>query len=168
MEAQRFSLEEARRMPAEPLASPDTGGMGWTANGQAIQFGAAGQAPLLTLECRLRETPIRLRIVRHIVARPGLKALFPVIGNGRISRFSLDTALDEGEWRWEGELPVSDPLVDVFVGTGELEATLPGGGSLLIPGSRVPGEFVTWCRAGGRSQPVETTPAVENTEAGLR
>lgn len=168
VDAQRVSLDEARHVPTAPNASPDTKGMGWTASGQAINFGTAGEAPLLTLECRLRENPVRLRIVRHVSARPGEKALFPVIGNGKISRFSLDAALDEGEWRWEGALPVGDPLVEVFIGAGDLEATLPGGGSLLVPGSRVPGEFVTWCRAGGRSQPVQATPAVESTDASLR
>jgi hypothetical protein len=32
-------------------------------------------------------------------------------------------------------------LLDVFTGPRELEATLPGGGTLLIAGSRIPGEF---------------------------
>jgi len=155
---QRISLDQARRMPAEPLPSPKTDDARWAVadNGQAIDFGRPGEKPMLTLACDLRKAPAELRIVRHVPARPGEKALFPVIGNGTISRFKADATLAEGEWRWQAALPASDPMLDVFTGPRELEATLPGGGSLIIEGSRIPGEFVTWCRAGGRSAPVET------------
>jgi hypothetical protein len=165
MEAQRFSLEAARHVPAEPLLSPDTKGAGWSvsSDGQAIDFGLPGGKPMFTLACDLRSTPAQLRMVRHVTARPGEKALFPVIGNGMISRFKVDATLAGEEWRWEGALPASDPLLDVFTGPNALEATLPGGGSLQIAGSRIPGEFVTWCRAGGRVQRVE---AAEKAQAG--
>lgn len=152
VQAQRIALDEARTKVAEPMASPDTTGAGWTVtqNDQAIAFGRAGAEPWLTLACDLREAPATLTIVRHVEALPGQKALFPVLGNGTVSRFKVDAALDQGEWRWEGTLPASDPQFDVFTGPLELEATLPGGGTLLIAGSRIPGEFVNWCRAGGR------------------
>jgi hypothetical protein len=168
VEAQRFSLEAARHAPPEPLLSPDTSGAAWSvaANAQAIAFGRPGAPPLLTLACDLRRTPVQLRIVRHISARPGQKALLPVIGNGTISRFKVDATLAGEEWRWEGALPASDPSLDVFTGPRELEATLPGGGSLLIAGSRIPGEFVTWCRAGGRAQRAEAAETIEDTAAG--
>lgn len=161
VQAQRFSLDAARHVPPQPLVSPDTVGAGWsvTGSGQAIDFGRPGAAPLLTLACDLQRTPAQLRIVRHVAARPGQKALLPVIGNGTISRFKVDATLARGEWRWEGALPASDPSLDVFTGPRELEATLPGGGMLLLPGSRIPGEFVNWCRAGGRVQRVEAAEA---------
>lgn len=163
VQAERISLDEARNRPAEPAASPDTEEASWrvAGNGQAIHFGNAGEPPLLSLACDLREQPIRLRIIRHASARPGLKALLPVIGNGTISRFKVDATLNEGEWRWEGAVPSNDPALDVFTGRRELEATLPGAGSLLIEGSRIPGEFVTWCRAGGRNAQVEGNPPAE-------
>jgi hypothetical protein len=156
-QAQRISLEAARQVPETPLLSPDTRQASWSvsADGQAIAFGNAGQPPFLTLACRLREQPAQLEIIRHVRGRPGQQALFPVLGNGMISRFKLDTALANGEWRWQGSLAASDPQLDVFTGPRELEATLPGGGSLLMAGSRVPGEFVRWCRQGGRVQRVE-------------
>jgi hypothetical protein len=167
VEAQRFSLEAVRRVPPEPLLSPDTKAAAWsvTADGQAIDFGLPGEPPMMTLACDLRTTPAHLRIIRHVVGRPGAKALFPVIGNGTISRFRLDAMLHEGEWRWEGALPASDPLLDVFVGPRELEATLPGGGSLKIAGSRIPGEFVNWCRAGGRVQRAEAAEKADEAKA---
>lgn len=152
VQAQRISLEEARAKVAEPLLSPDTEGASWTvtANAQAIEFGQLGAEPFLTLACDVREAPATLTIIRHVPARPGQKALFPVIGNGMISRFKVDAALRTGEWHWEGTVPASDPQLDVFTGPRELQATLPGGGSLMIAGSRIPGEFINWCRAGGR------------------
>ena len=161
VQAQRISLEDARAKVAEPLLSPDTKGAGWSvsADQRAIAFGRPGAAPFLTLACNLRQAPATLTIVRHVRTRPGQKALFPVIGNGKISRFKVDAALSEGEWRWEGVLPASDAQFDVFTGPGELQATLPGGGTLLIEGSRVPGEFVTWCRAGGRVRRAEEAEA---------
>ena len=166
-QAQRISLEEARARPAEPAASPDTSAAVWrvTEDAQAIEFGLPGGAPLLTLACQQRAEPAQLTIVRHVAARPGQKALFPVLGNGMVSRFKVDAALHDGEWRWEGEQPASDPMLDVFTGPRDLEATLPGGGTLLIKGSRIPGEFVNWCRAGGRVQRAEAAEEAEAAEA---
>ena len=167
VQAQRISLEDARAEVAEPLLSPDTTGAKWkvTANGQAIDFGRAGSEPWLTLACNIREAPATLTLIRHAPARPGLKALFPVLGNGMISRFEVDAALHDGEWRWEGTLPAADPQLEVFAGPRELQATLPGAGSLLIEGSRIPGEFVEWCRAGGRVLRAEEAEAGEEAAA---
>lgn len=166
VQAQRISLDDARAKVAEPLLSPDTKGAAWkvTENGQAIDFGRASAKPFLTLACDLREAPATITVIRHVEARPGQKALFPVLGNGTVSRFKVDAALDEGEWRWEGMFPASDPQFDVFTGPLELQATLPGGGSLLIEGSRIPGEFVNWCRAGGRVLKAEEAEEAEEAE----
>ena len=93
------------------------------------------------------------------------EALFPVIGNGLVSRFKVDATLADREWHWEAALPVADPQLDVFVGQADLQATLPGGGMLVIGGSRIPGEFVNWCRAGGNSPTVEGEEPEKEPEA---
>ena len=167
VQAQRISLDEARGKPAEPLRSPNTEGARWTVTNddQAISFGQPDAEPWLTLACDLRRAPATLTVVRHLQAQPGQKALLPVIGNGTISRFKVDAALHDGEWRWEGVLPASDPQLDVFTGPREIEATLPGGGTLKIEGSRIPGEFVNWCRAGGRVKRAEAREEAEAAEA---
>jgi len=155
---QRVALDEAQvRMPVVPLVSPDTSDAGWRVDedGQSIDFGQQGAAPLMSLACRLADNPPQMAIIRHAPARPGLSALFPVIGNGMRSRFLVDAQLNEGEWRWEATLPADDPQLDVFTGTRDLIATLPGGGMLKIAGSRIPGEFITWCRAGGQVMQAE-------------
>lgn len=152
VQGQRIALEDARGKVRAPLASPDTEDAAWTvaANGQAVQFGNPGMPPFLTLSCRMKDSPPQIRIIRHAPARPGEKALFPVLGNGTIARFKVDATLADNEWRWEGAVPADDPLLEVFTGGRDIEATLPGAGTLAIGGSRIPGEFIAWCRAGGQ------------------
>jgi len=165
VQAQRISLDEARTRGTEPMASPDTKDAVWAvrANGQAIDFGNAGSPPLMSLVCKLREQ--KLAVVRHAPSRPGQQALFPVIGNGLVSRFKVDATLADREWRWEAALPVTDPQLDVFLGQADLQATLPGGGMLVIAGSRIPGEFVNWCRSGGDAPKLETDNAEDSEKA---
>ena len=164
VQPQRIALDEVRTQAQEPLPSPDTDDAGWhvTPDGQAIGFGNEGAAPFLTLACRITDNPPQLSIVRHAPARPGQKALFPVLGNGTIARFKVDAVLADNEWRWEGAVPADDPLLEVFTGPRDIEATLPGAGTLLIEGSRIPGEFINWCRAGGGVREAVTREQAED------
>ena len=154
---QRISLDSAAQGPEAPIASPDTKGAAWTvsADGQRADFGMAGQAPFLTLECRANDTPPHVRIIRYVRSRPGESALFPVLGSGPNARFKLDAAQEAGAWVWRGDVPVSDAQLEVFH-SGRLEATLPGGGSLIVAVSPVPGELVARCRG---SVPISAAPA---------
>lgn len=149
---QRVELTEAHTvLPPVLQQSPDTTRSTWTvaANGQAVHFGNPGAPPLISLACRPAESPPQLSVIRHAPALPGQGALFPVIGNGMRSRFLVDATLADGEWRWEARLAASDPMLDVFTGPREMLATLPGAGTLEVGASRIPGDFVRWCRAGG-------------------
>ncbi|MGZ5792018.1 MAG: hypothetical protein ACXWI7_07295 [Croceibacterium sp.] len=157
VEAKRISLSDVRSQGEQPLPSPDTKGAGWSvsASGQAIDFGRPSEKPFVSLLCSVKASQPQVTLVRHAPARPGEKALFPVIGNRIISRFKVDATLVDREWRWQGTLPADDPLFEVFQGPRELEATLPGGGTVKIAGSAVPGQFLAWCRAGGKAPAVE-------------
>ncbi|MEO5706499.1 MAG: hypothetical protein ABIT10_09340 [Alteraurantiacibacter sp.] len=137
--------------PVVMAQSPDTTNAAWQVarGGQALTYGNPGGKVLLTLACDPATAPPKLTVIRHAPALPGQKALFPVIGNGMRSRFPVDAALAENEWRWQVTLPADDVQWDVFSGSRQLLATLPGGGMLDIAGSRMPGAFVTWCRDGG-------------------
>ena len=167
VDPQRISLDAARGEAREPLASPDTDDARWTVapDGQAVAFGNAGERPFLSLACRVKDDPPTIRVIRHAEARPGEKALFPVIGNCTISRFKADAALEDDEWRWQAIVPAEDPLLEVFTGAREIEATLPGAGSLIISGSRVPGEFIAWCRRGGAVSEAVTEERTAEAEA---
>ncbi len=160
---QRVALEEAGQRQAMAEMSPDTSAASWTVatDGQAIRFGNRDEPPLLTLACDVDATPPQLVIIRHARAFPGQSALFPVLGNGMSSRFLVDAKLADGEWHWEGRLPADDPQLDVFSGTRDITATLPGRGMLEIGGGRITGEFLEWCRAGGRPDPVESETAAK-------
>ena len=167
VDPQRISLDAARGEAREPVASPDTDDARWTVapDGQAVAFGNAGERPFLSLACRVKDDPPTIRVIRHAEARPGEKALFPVIGNGTISRFKADAALEDDEWRWQAVVPADDALLEVFTGAREIEATLPGAGSLIISGSRVPGEFIAWCRRGGAVSEAVTEERTAEAEA---
>ena len=165
VQAERIALDNAGggAPSSTPITLPDLTDAKWVVdeNGQSIHFGLAGEKPLLTLDCRLGETPPEMHIIRHVKTRPGMKALFPVQGNGLRSRFLADAALGKGEWHWEAIIPADDPTLEVFTGPRELKATMPGAGMLEITGSRIPGEFVTWCRAGGAVMKVEAEEEAE-------
>jgi len=170
---QRIALEPLANSQTDDeamvLPSPDTKWAAWrvSGDGQAIAFGNPDGPALLTLACRLDSDPPKLAIIRHAPAKPGEKALFPVIGNGMRSRFPIDATLEDGEWRWEEVLPSTDPMLDVFGGRRDLTATLPGGGMLEIAGSPVPGEFLEWCRAGGElAEALEEEAEVEQPIVG--
>ena len=167
VDPQRISLDAARGEAREPLPSPDTDDARWAVapDGQAVAFGNAGERPFLSLACRVKDDPPTIRVIRHAEARPGEKALFPVIGNGTISRFKADAALEDDEWRWQAVVPADDALLEVFTGAREIEATLPGAGSLIISGSRVPGEFIAWCRRGGAVSEAVTEERTAEAEA---
>lgn len=153
VEAQRIAFDKVPTQGEEPLASPDTKDANWTtsANGQSLDFGNPGARPFVSLECSAGTNPPQITIVRHAPARAGEKALFPVIGNGKIARFAVDAVHIDNEWRWQGTLPADDAQLDVFSGARPLEATLPGGGTVKIEGSGAPGQFIATCR--GRRGP---------------
>ncbi len=153
---QRFSLDDTSAAELVLTPSPDTTGAAWSVDesGKSIGFGLEGETPFLSLACTITtdRTEPSLTIIRHSQSEPGAKVLFPVLGNGMNSRLNLDATLAKEGWRWQGTYPASAPELDVFTGDRTIQATLPGGGTLDIPGSTLPGEFVNWCRRNGEYQ----------------
>lgn len=138
--AQRITLEEVAYGPAAMQSSPDTNGAAWqgAGGGPAIRFGKPGAPPLLTMACAQGH----IRITRHAPADPGAKALLALIGNSRIARIHSDAK--DGEWF--SALPADDPALAVFSGTGAIEATWPGAGTLNLAASPLASALVARCR----------------------
>lgn len=164
--ADRVNLAEAPSRAASAQPSPDTSAANWRVadDGQAILYGNEDADPWLSLACVLEEPAPQVVIIRHARALPGQEALFPIIGNGINSRFLADAVFDGERWHWEARVAASDPQLDVFSGTRDLIATLPGRGTLEIAGDRLPGDFLDWCRSGGRTAVPENTPEEEQAE----
>ncbi|WP_336978337.1 hypothetical protein [Altererythrobacter fulvus] len=155
---QRIDLEETQSAASLALnPAPDSEGAAWhvSADGKGIDFGQEKLPPLLTLHCVLaKDTPPQLAVIRHAQSQPGAKALFAVLGNGITARLKLDATLSKTDgWRWEGLYPADAVELDVFTGQRNIEATLPGAGTLKIAGSPLPREFLGWCRRGGLAEP---------------
>lgn len=148
VQAQRIAFDKVPTQGEQPLASPDTNGASWalSADGHTLDFGNPGARPFVSLACNADAGPPQITVIRHAPGRAGEKALFPVIGNGKISRFEVDATRAGNEWRWQGTLPADDPQLEVFAGSNRLEATLPGGGTVKIAGSAAPGQFIAACR----------------------
>lgn len=167
---ERVELSQVSTSQPQALDSPDTRFSFWSVGetGRTINYGDVDEPPMMSVDCLLGDGPPQMRIIRHAPARPGKTALFPVVGNQIRSRFLVETALEDGEWRWQGTVEASDPKLDVFTGPRQLLATLPGGGMIDMAGSTVPWQFVTWCRAGGMIEAEEAAriagQAVETRE----
>lgn len=125
-------------------------GAAWLADApDKVSFGLPGQQPLLAIACTRDGTGAAfVHLTRATRAEEGAKALFALIGNGRISRLSLDARQPGEVGLWEGVLPAADPRLDVLRGGNSIEATLPGGGTLKLPASSAPGRLLAACRAG--------------------
>lgn len=120
----------------------------WQSAGEQLNFAVPGQQPLLSLACLHDAGGVAsLKIARTTRAEDGAKALFALIGNGRIARLPVDAVQPGESGRWEGTIPVADLRLDVLKGGAALEATLPGGGTLKLPASPEPGRLLEACRA---------------------
>ncbi len=136
-------LEEA---PAQPA------GAVWRADAAGVHFGVPGQSDLMTLACsRASDGSAQLKLTRTTRATEGAKAMFALIGNGRIARLPMDAVRGGEAGEWRSAMPTVDPRLDVLKGGNRIEATLPGGGTLLMPASSEPGRLLAACRAGNRT-----------------
>lgn len=160
---QKFSFDDIRHHPKLVVAaSPDVTDAAWAVSGDAnsLRFGRPDEAPLLTLTCETKNkaTPV-IHIVRNAQGEPGAKALFPFLSNSMNARFAAETRAHGDKWLWESETPVFDPQLDVFLTGGQVEATLPGAGTLKLAASQEPARVITACRHMGGAELVSAEPA---------
>ena len=135
--------------PSEAIDSPDTQGAVWAPADKArrLLYGKPGERPLFAIECVGQGAVLMLAYTRFAKADPHAKAVLALIGNSHVTRLPIDAIQINDIWRWEGAAPVTDPRWDVLTGTREVEATVPGAGSVILNPSALPGALVEECRA---------------------
>ena len=149
---ERTRIDTPVEGPAEPIDSPDTEGAIWApaAEGARLLYGKPGERPLFAVECLEGDrAEATLAYTRFARADPGAKAVLALIGNGHVARLHIDAVRIGDVWRWEGAVTADDARMDVLTGTRQVEATVPGAGSVTLNPSALPGELVERCRALG-------------------
>lgn len=126
---------------------------GWTllADGRTALYGLPGARALIAIECEGRSegTP-QLIVTRYAPAERGAEAVFAIQGNRRILRVPMRAvSLKKGESAWRGSVPVADERVQVFLGEGQIAATLPGAGRLVGPSMGAARAGIDACIAAG-------------------
>lgn len=162
---ERIALDDEARGPTVLATSPTTEGAIWAGSGgpDRIVFGHPGKAPLLALECA--DDGAMLKVTRFAPTDPGAKGMMALIGNGHVERLKID-ALEVGEgrgWLWQGRFDPVDPRLDALTGVRGLEVTIPGAGTLKLPGSPRPTELIERCRRLGAPEARSQLSAPEAT-----
>jgi hypothetical protein len=168
---ERTRIAPRAATPSEPIRSPDTEGAVWAAtdNADRLLYGKPGERPFFALECTGQGGLPLVAYTRFAKADPHAKAILALIGNGHVSRLKIDATERGDVWRWEGAVEAEDPALDVLTGTRQVEATVPGAGSLILHPSALPGELVERCRRQEDTQPegsnVEAAPSEPEGQA---
>lgn len=139
-----------RDAPLPPITSPDTTGAIWApspANPQRLLYGKPGQRVLFALECSDGPAGPVLTYTRFAAADAHAKAILALIGNGHVARLNIDASRAGGKWLWRGSEPALSPRFEGLTGGRQVEATVPGAGSLILNPSPLPGELILRCRA---------------------
>ncbi len=154
---ERGQISSGRQAPSEPIASPDTEGAVWAEalRENRLLYGKPGETPLMALECVESEGDPRLAFTRFARADPHAEAILALIGNSHVVRLFVDAQKQGDAWLWHGSVPADDPQLDVLTGARQVEATVPGAGSMILNPSRLPGELIETCQALASSAPSE-------------
>ncbi len=145
---ERTRIDTAVEGPSQPIDSPDTEDAIWAPakEGARLIYGTPGERPLFAIECLSDGTEPMLGYTRFAKADAHAKAVLALIGNGHVARLKIDAEQIGDVWRWEGTIAATDPRLDVLTGTRQVEATVPGAGSVILNSSALPGELVERCR----------------------
>ncbi len=145
---ERTRIDSGTSGPSEPIDSPDTEGAIWAPSGAGdrLLFGKAGERPLMAFECVIEDGVRVLQYTRFAPADMHAKAILALIGNGHVSRLKIDAVRHGGAWLWQGSIAADSPMLDVLTGRREVEATVPGAGSIVLSPSPLPGALVERCR----------------------
>lgn len=152
-----------RTAPSPPILTPDTTGAMWApspANPLRLLYGKPGERVLFALECRQGKREPVLEYTRFAVADPHAKAILAFVGNGHVARLKIDATRQGPRWLWQGRDLATSLDFEALTGGRQVEATVPGAGSLILNPSQAPGELVRQCRALAPPAVPASAPAV--------
>lgn len=153
---QRVAFDEKPEFASAPMESPETQGALWQTddNDASIGFGIPTRPPLFTVAC----VGGSIFLTRHASADPKASALMPLIGNGQIERVEVDAVKSGDGYVWQGVFLADDERLAVFNGSGSIEATVPGAGTIdLAPDDRVAG-LIASCAGNDAKEAAPPTP----------
>lgn len=158
-----------RDAPGAPIDTPDTKGAVWAASaadGTRLVYGKPGERVLFALACTGGPMAPTLTYTRFERADPHAKAVLALIGNGYVSRLKIDAVRSGNTWLWQGSELAQNRAFEGLTGGRQVEATVPGAGSLILNPSPLPGDLISLCR--GRVPPAMpgSAPAATGAAAG--
>jgi hypothetical protein len=141
IDAVRVAMPADSSAPAPRHSGDKPGAWVSAPDGSFARFGYAGEAPLVSLECR----QTTLVVTRNVAAPIGAEALFALQGSGYILRLPVDATALPGQrgYVWQGAIAADDKRLTLF--KGKFAGTLPGGGHIEVPASDVPGALIRRC-----------------------
>jgi hypothetical protein len=152
-----------REAPSPPIVTPDTTGAVWVpspANPLRLLYGKPSEPVLFALECVQGPREPVLEYTRFAAADPHAKAILALIGNGYVARLKIDAAREGNRWLWRGSEPATSPNFEGLTGARQVEATVPGAGSLILNPSQMPGGLIDRCRSLAPPASPASAPAV--------
>lgn len=154
---ERGLAKDALPQASDPIASPDTTNAIWAPAQQQgrLLFGVPGQTPLLAMQCEGAGETAKLTFTRFVRADREAQAMMALVGNFHALRLPVDSTWNGRAWLWQGSVPASHPDLEALTGTREVEATVPGAGTLVMAPSPLTRELIDACRNGAEA----TAPA---------
>lgn len=145
--------KDALPQASAPIPSPDTSDAIWApAQEQGrLLFGVPGETPLLAMQCEGMGEQARLTFTRIARADREAQAMMALVGNFHALRLPVDSTWNGRAWLWQGSVPASHPDLEALTGTREVEATVPGAGTLVMAPSPLTRELVDACRSGAEA-----------------
>jgi hypothetical protein len=131
-----------------PQPSPETEGAVWVASARGedrIIYGVPGGPALMAIACEGTGGNARIVLSRMALADEGASALMALVGNGHLGRLAVDATEEQGRLMWQGTLPADDPALEPLRGPRQVQATVPGAGTVILNPSQRPMQLLSRC-----------------------
>lgn len=107
---------------------------------------------MLAMECNGSGAKTMIAFTRFVRADRDAQAMMALVGNSHALRLEVDATRNGAAWLWHGDVEASHPDLEALTGTREVEATVPGAGTLAMRPSPLTRELIDACR--GSDEPI--------------